>query len=158
MGSKMDYTSYFVELFKRENLDKIPLVDIGERTGWTDYIDFLNMEDFLTKEGHNNVIRGVDKYKRPFISFLYKTVKDGEEFDYNIVTIFQRYTDDNFWMYGGRLPAGLFSTGCNFNNPHNRSEENLFKTLAELLDKREVSYEYYSLLSKQRHCVKLILN
>jgi hypothetical protein len=162
-ASEIKYTKYFEELFKKENLDMIPIVDIRDRAGMTDYIDFLNNDDFTLNFCNNekervNVIRGIDKYNRPFISFLYKTIKDEIEYDYNIVTIFQRYSEGNFWMHASRVPVGLFSTGCSFDYPHNPSEENLFKLLAKLLDKREVSYENYSFLTKERHQIKLMLN
>jgi len=75
------------------------LLDIGDMTGQTDYIDFIT-EDIL--EGHD-VMKGVDKYGRSFIvvkaHIIYKDLHIVNTF----TTFFQRYKDDNiFWVGCGK--------------------------------------------------------
>lgn len=74
------------ELF--DNID-VPLLDIGDKLGFTKYIDFIRPE-----EVHSPVMKGVDILLRPFI--VVKAIVDN-----SIVmeTFFQRYTNNNdFWM------------------------------------------------------------
>jgi hypothetical protein len=84
-----------------KNLNKCLEINIGERRGITDYIDFLKKDDFLN---NYNVIYGEDYAKRFFISVLYKEVfekkemKEKEEKYYNIMTLFQRYTNQPYFF------------------------------------------------------------
>ena len=77
------------------NLNKCLEINIGGRKGSTGYIDYLKKEDFTN---NYNIVYGYDNATRFFISLLYRKVIDGNEnnkFDnYNIMTLFQRYTDD----------------------------------------------------------------
>lgn len=54
----------------------------------TDYIDFLKQEELT-----HNVVKGIYRYRRPFISFKVNDIKKEED---KVFTIFQRYTNDKY--------------------------------------------------------------
>lgn len=65
------------------------VIDLGERIGYTGYIDFIRKNDLPP------ALRGfgVDIFRRPFVTFYAKN---------GIVTFFQRYTDKRSkWTFGG---------------------------------------------------------
>jgi hypothetical protein len=75
----------FLKILDPMKLYKVPIIKLDLLN---DYIDFIDKTYFI----NTNVIRGVDKYKRTFVSFLYREKN-------KIITLFQRYTDDkNFWI------------------------------------------------------------
>lgn len=62
-------------------------LDLDQRCGGTDYIDFVTVGDM-----DNKPIRvGVDCFKRKFISIMYREKKSRNK---SVVTLFQRYTDN----------------------------------------------------------------
>jgi hypothetical protein len=85
-------------------------INIGEKMGMTGYIDFLTKGDFTNNNNNNyNVVYGRDVTKRFFISVLYKdipnnipnNIKDEDEDkdkDHNIMTLFQRYTNEPYFF------------------------------------------------------------
>lgn len=83
-------------------LDKIkssiPVYDIGLKCGSTGYIDFVTVEDL----GDNDIVQGIDVYKRHFISIRYRLIgKNNEMNTIKVITIFKRYTDnDTIWVNG----------------------------------------------------------
>lgn len=78
---------------------RIPTLDIGEREGWTGYIDFIQPGDMST-----SLMWGYDKYRRFFLSIRYQA-PDGET---KVTTVFQRYV--------GNLET--FATGVRGHIPH----------------------------------------
>jgi hypothetical protein len=82
------------------NLHPIQL-DINERQGSTDYIDFIKPEEMLSC-----IMYGRDYAERPFFSLLLhfepipETGKTTEKtgFD-NVITLFKRYTDHERWTH-----------------------------------------------------------
>ncbi len=76
--------------------DRLPVLDIGTRTGDTGYLDFLRPSDLS-----QSIMRGADRLGRPFIALKLRSnrpVDQGREF---VVTFFQRYTDDDGrWTWG----------------------------------------------------------
>lgn len=78
---------------------EFPLLDIKERTGWTDYIDFIH-----EKELTSPIMRGVDVFRRKFITVMVKI--EGQIYSQ---AFFQRYTDGLGWM-GARIGREIFST------------------------------------------------
>jgi hypothetical protein len=82
------------------------LLDIGDRVGKTDYIDFIT-EDIL--EGHD-VMKGVDIYGRSFIvvkaHIIYKDLFIANTF----TTFFQRYKEENCWMACSQKGKHLMET------------------------------------------------
>lgn len=76
------------------NNNKIPILDIGERRGHTDYIDFI-CGDELTYP----VMRGIDTHNRSFV--VINVIINNQRL---CQTFFQRYTDDKYsWMGSGGL-------------------------------------------------------
>lgn len=73
-------------------------IDLKGRVGSTDYIDFA-----IPNEIEYPVMKGVDAYRRSFISLIYTGW---------VVTFFQRYTPERkYWTYGGKTFNGLGSIG-----------------------------------------------
>ena len=83
------------------------VLNIKNRCGKTDYIDFITRTDFPTNV---KCVRGRDIYRRSFISILHEN---------GVLTLFQRYTDSfNYWTHGGKLPLSddFTSGGISFQN------------------------------------------
>ena len=75
-----------------QEADKLPVLDIGNDIGLTEYIDFIKPEEMS-----HPIMIGTDCCKRPFISI--KVRHDNGE--YAVGTFFQRYTDEpEIWAYG----------------------------------------------------------
>ena len=86
------FPEYLYDLFSKEKLDALPILDMASNMGDTDYIDFLKPEDLSQP-----IMKGIDKYKRQFITFLFQ-----QRNKQRVITFFQRYSDSkNFWVYGG---------------------------------------------------------
>jgi hypothetical protein len=85
-------------------LDKFPKLDIGNRMGTTDYIDFLKMEEIT-----HPIMTGLDIFKRYFI--VMKLLVDGRIV---LQTIFQRYSDNlSDWRGCGHFsPNVLLFSSC----------------------------------------------
>lgn len=78
------------------DFNTLPEYDLGGRGGLTDYIDFL-----VAEEIDHPIMRGIDRYKRPFIIIKVKTTDVNGDVSYAVGTFFQRYTDDVInWAFG----------------------------------------------------------
>lgn len=109
---------------------EFPYLDIKERTGWTDYIDFID-----EKELTSPVMRGVDIFRRKFITIMVKI--EGEIYSQ---TFFQRYTDGLGWM-GGRIGREIFSTCGGMKDFHYNFIDNLITNGEALLTKDLILYD-----------------
>lgn len=79
----------------------LPQLDLGQKVGYTHYIDFLKEDDVPEK-----LMGGTDVYGRPFITF--KGYVDNTRV---METIFQRYTSPSHWMSCGHgTPDHLLQT------------------------------------------------
>jgi len=69
----------------------MPTLDIGNRVGNSDYIDFIKKSELI-----HPAMAGVDKFKRPF--FVLSAIIDNEDPSHEHIELsqvfFQRYTDD----------------------------------------------------------------
>ena len=75
-----------------DSLD-IPILNLGDKIGRTDYIDFIMQSDF-----DSSIVKGVDIYQRPFL--VIKVVDNTHKV--YMETFFQRYTGNNsLWMGAG---------------------------------------------------------
>lgn len=83
----------------------LPVLDLGDRQGRTDYIDFLVPLD-MKKELFKvplNIQEFTDKFRRRGVAFHmvvkqeYENVPEGYEV---VIAIFQRYTDSDYLSYG----------------------------------------------------------
>lgn len=97
-----------IEYISRQimNID-CPILDIGEKTGYTGYIDFITPKDFKEK-----VNKGIDMFDRRFVTFRaiieYEDGKTTETF----TTVFQRYTNNELlWMSAGRYSLLFYTDG-----------------------------------------------
>lgn len=83
---------------------QFPNLDVGQRNGATDYIDYLKWDE--VKE---SVMVGVDKFRRKFIVFK-MLVNDTIPV---MQTFFQRYTDGKSWVGCGHATKHnlLFTEG-----------------------------------------------
>ena len=77
--------------------DKLPILDLKNRVGYTDYIDFIEVKDMPY-----SIMKGSDIYNRPFVAFKVKTFDTHtNETDEIVGTFFQRYTYDyTTYAYG----------------------------------------------------------
>lgn len=93
----------------------IPILDIGQRVGWTGYIDFIQSADMT-----HPLMRGVDHYMRPFLAIKvncnYPSKDEEKEKKVRkcqfVYTIFQRYTDTTSCTTGTCYPSGLLFGDC----------------------------------------------
>ena len=111
----------FIEILKHKifpkNYSKYRLlfnakkIDIDSNTGSTGYIDFLRPNHFNS----TNIIYGYDCYNRFFISIIYDKKVNNIVTTNNVITFFQRYSDnDYFYVNGGQSFYGT-SVISNFN-------------------------------------------
>ena len=85
------------------DFETLPILDIGKKQGWTDYIDFITVEDVTAP-----VMRGVDIHGRPFITLR---IIDRNTNVKSVHTIFQRYTDcKEAWRCGTRSQQIILNT------------------------------------------------
>ena len=77
-----------------------PILDLGTRSGWTDYIDFITWEEVTEP-----VMKGIDCYGRKFVvvKFLVNQIRIMQ-------TFFQRYTNGSGWMGCGHATINLIDT------------------------------------------------
>jgi len=82
--------------FNSEFMLNSKCINIGDRYGFTGYIDFITNSDFINDNYKTNIIYGYDNVDRFFISILYRNqVTDSLK----IVTFFQRYSiDSSFYV------------------------------------------------------------
>jgi hypothetical protein len=91
--TKTNLESFYDEL-------DIPILDIGDRQGDTDYIDFLTLNEVTEP-----VMKGTDKFSRKFI--VVKFMINEEKL---MQTFFQRYTNGSLWMACGHATRNLIDT------------------------------------------------
>ena len=92
---------FIYDIMKNILRKDLPKLDVGQRMGHTDYIDYIDV-----KELSEPIMKGVDCCNRPFLVVKCIVGKDvyGQ-------TFFQRYTDDkNLWM--GCILCGASSMFC----------------------------------------------
>lgn len=78
---------------------QFPVIDVGNRNGKTDYIDYLSWD-----EVKHPVMVGTDKFKRNFM-VVKMTVDDTKIMQ----TFFQRYTNGSVWMPCGHATELLLN-------------------------------------------------
>lgn len=78
----------------------VPILDVGNRIGSTDYIDYIKLDEVT-----NSVMKGRDIFRRKFIVVKFKV--DNECY---LQTFFQRYTNGSMWMGCGHATINLIDT------------------------------------------------
>ena len=111
----------------------VPILDIGDKRGYTDYIDFIEITDVSAP-----VMKGIDCFSRPFLVLKMKGKSDrGDEIDL-FQTFFQRYTGDiGLWMGAGSSNHELFNTCGGMNSKH-------FTAIKEIIEGKtvDISWSY----------------
>jgi hypothetical protein len=111
-------------------------IDLGEKIGFTGYIDFILKKNFINDNYKTNILFGFDCASRFFISILYdvyssdnKKIKEN-----NIVTFFQRYSENKYMFVScqNTLIYDSYVQTHNFNNNNNLG--NQYIVLFELLN------------------------
>jgi hypothetical protein len=127
------YPSKFFDYFNIIKLYKTKQIDLGNRVGHTQYIDFINLSDF--KKYETNTLRGIDIYNRPFLSLLYNNNK--------ILTLFQRYSDNKYnWTIGGDQLLGKHISSIYFNDTISYEQDEPINIIKDLFNNDKTSYNY----------------
>ena len=96
-------------------LDTLPKLDLKERGGRTDYIDFIKWDEVTEP-----AMTGVDCFRRFFIVIKFIIGEDTPEPKKIMQTFFQRYTGGHKWMACGNATENLmWSTGGMKDNQFN---------------------------------------
>jgi len=83
-------TKDFIDVLGKELYSKLPVIETKDvKVGSTMYLDLFNDKQF----GKNTIIKGVDRYRREFVSFKVSLKNNNTEKKY-ILTMFNRYSDD----------------------------------------------------------------
>ena len=86
---------------------KCDILDIGNKTGDTSYIDFIKQIDLK----QNNIMKGTDCCRRKFIIFKATIIYDDKTEKNTFSTFFQRYTDNTkLWHICGHDGSLIFDT------------------------------------------------
>jgi hypothetical protein len=133
------YPSRFFDYFDPIKLYKTKKIYLGNRVGYTQYIDFINFSDF--KKYETNILRGIDIFNRPFLSLLYN-----DNYNYNkkkILTLFQRYSDDKYkWTVGGDQLVGKDISAIYFNDNVVYENDEPINIIKDLFNNNKTSYNY----------------
>ena len=73
----------------QDKFSQLPELNLGNRMGPTDYINFLKPEDLAAP-----IMKGTDKYNRPFIAI--KMTAENHTF---VAVIFERYNANDLWVW-----------------------------------------------------------
>jgi hypothetical protein len=107
--------------------DTLPILDIGNKMGLTDYIDFIKAEDM-----NHPLMKGTDIYGRKFIAIKVKTHNTKTNQYKEIVgTFFQRYSNTNQYAFGTVYDLNIIHHDSRLRE---YQSENLEKRLKLLLD------------------------
>lgn len=115
------------------NLEKLPKLDIGNRVGGTDYIDFISL-----KEVEHPLMSGIDCYGRQFM-----VVKAKVNNKIIMQTFFKRYSDSHLWMGCGHATRLFMETSGGMSIEQIQWLIDLIKHgKATLTDKHRVNSEF----------------
>lgn len=130
------YPKYLVDIFNKYNIsiDELPILDLGDRGGHTDYIDFVMPEEMTSP-----IMKFTDKFRRPGLIFRLKGKSDDKIIIHNTainikdicttLAIFKRYTEsyNTVWSFGwggsNNLIAYTYSKYHEKDHIHNAIDE-----------------------------------
>jgi hypothetical protein len=118
---KIDYELY-------SNIIQAKDVNLQKRRGYTDYIDFIQKDDF----DNTNIIYGTDCYKRFYIAVLFDKISDSTITKNNIAVFFQRYYDDEFYFVSCMDSFVAYHT-CQTQNVNCTILNNYYQSLFKLI-------------------------
>jgi hypothetical protein len=105
--------------------NKLPILDIGQRHGHTDYIDFITLSEVKYP-----IMKGTDCFRRSFI--VIKCVIDNRVI---MQTFFQRYSDyTSGWMGCGHATSFLIDTSGGM-------DQLQFKLIGELILEKPITIQ-----------------
>ncbi len=120
------YLHKFID-FNKFILNAVNL-DLGDKIGFTGYIDFISKKNFINDDYKTNILFGFDCTNRFFISILYDVFSiDNKKIKENkIVTFFQRYSDNkysyvscqNTLIYDSNVQTHNFANTCKFGDQY----------------------------------------
>ena len=122
----------------KEIMDNLPILDLKNRRGCTDYIDYIRSDEMPY-----NIMKGIDCYNRPFIAFKFKVTdkKNLDDSSYAVGTFFQRYTDDIYNLaFGTCYPLGLLYDKSRLNESDYIILENRIKLLMDNIEINDIIY------------------
>ena len=122
----INFPRWFHNLFHYNILININILDFNKKfLGNTDYIDNIDTKDVI-----DDLMIGVDYYKRPF--FCLRDINN------NIVTFFQRYSDDKYcWTIGKNNYSKIDNFRVN-NNFLEKDKINLIKSNSRFFIKNKI--------------------
>lgn len=118
------------------------VIDIGEKMGHTDYIDFIKEEDVT-----ESIMKGLDICRRPFMVVKAEVVDNKGKVWPVFETFFQRYTDNtDLWMGCGHYGDNFMDTGggmerCQIRLLVDLVENGSVELTPELIDTTRISYD-----------------
>ncbi len=89
--NQLNKRAEIIENMGIQNFEQLPILDLKGRMGGTQYIDFLTPDELPAP-----LMKGLDKYERPFLAIKVKDKKNDYVF---VATLFQRYTNDERWTW-----------------------------------------------------------
>jgi len=98
-------------------------LDISNRYGNTGYIDFIKQ----TELQENNIMKGMDDYRRLFIVFKAEVIYDDNTKRNTFTTVFQRFDKELLWHSCGHDGQLLFDTVGGINATQLQLLDNLLK-------------------------------
>jgi hypothetical protein len=147
-------TKYFIDLLGKEFYNNLPTLRTEDvKVGSTMYLDQTRNEQF----GENTIIKGVDRYRREFVSFRVHLKNNEDEKKY-IMTMFNRYSDNtdfnvicksHYSMSKGHLMDGYLGSVALNNDTFNKlkrlfdnyKDDNKKETITFRDGFEEVTYE-----------------
>jgi len=123
-------------------LKNYPILDIGDKNGSTDYLDFIKYIDVS-----NSITKGKDKYNRSFFVIRALITRSDNSTESTLETFFQRYTENySLWHGCGHDGNYFISTdgGMNIKQANFLIEllENKYVNLTtELMN--DIKFNYY---------------
>ena len=123
----------------------LPRLNLGDRVGLTDYIDFLTPDDMT-----HPIMEGIDAYRRPFVAFKLTVCRADRPVEQVVCTFFQRFSDNtDSWAFG----TNLWNFGILYNDSRVRDYDYalLEDRLGRLVAGEKVYHDEYTLSIPQSH-------
>jgi len=122
------------------NKDNLTPINVNKRYGSTGYIDYIINEDFIN---NSDIIWGIDNAQRYFLSINYNSYINGVFNENNIMTIFQRYTDQKrLWVTCGKVFCNEAVVFNFIENELNHTFNNIFGLFFEIINNGKITTEY----------------
>lgn len=122
-----------------------PVLNIGRRHGYTDYIDFIKYDEVTSP-----IMYGVDCFQRPFIVIKFTVEGVTESL---MQTFFQRYTGGECWMGCGHATPWLIDTCGGMSEDQQKLIQNIIDGKEVIMEEKHrvdgIGYRNIKLLGKK---------